>query len=83
MLGRDMTIVLAPNLLLGHQVSAWCGPRITTADKRTNPGSEDEYNLALHMRRLEAAIRRREIILEEREKVENAATNLGTDNQPL
>ena len=49
-----------------------------------NPGSEDnEYNLALHMRRLEAAIRRREIILEEREKVENAATNLGTDNQPL
>ena len=43
MLGRDMTIVLAPNLLLGHQVSAWCGPRITAADKRTNFGSEDEH----------------------------------------
>ena len=41
---------------------------------------DKEYNLGLHMTRLEAAIRKREVILDEREKAKSGVTQLTTDN---
>ena len=43
---------------------------LKTSEPANSGGADKEYNLALHMRRLEAAIRKREVILEEREKSE-------------
>ena len=43
---------------------------LKTSEPASSGDADKEYNLALHMRRLEAAIRKREVILEEREKSE-------------